>query len=124
MQDVTPLQGLLAAAARSRASDVHLTADQPPQMRVDGDLELIPGFEEPTSTNWLETAIGGILSSDQVAEFRQSGEVDLSITVPNVARFRVNIFRQLGQVAVRCASSPIASRASMSWVCRRWRQSS
>jgi len=100
MQDVTPLQGLLAAAARSRASDVHLTADHPPQMRVDGDLELIPGFEEPTSTNWLETAIGGILSSDQVAEFRQSGEVDLSITVPNVARFRVNIFRQLGQVAV------------------------
>jgi twitching motility protein PilT len=98
--DVTPLQGLLAAAAHSRASDVHLTAQHPPQMRVDGDLALIPGFEDPTTTNWLESAIGGILSSDQVAEFRQSGEVDLSITVPGVARFRVNIFRQLGQVAV------------------------
>jgi twitching motility protein PilT len=99
-QDVTLLRGLLATAASSRASDVHLTASHPPQMRVDGDLELIPGFEEPTSTNWLEAAIGGILSNDQVAEFRQSGEVDLSITVPDVARFRVNIFRQLGQVAV------------------------
>ncbi len=99
-QDVTPLMGLLAAAARSRASDVHLTANHPPQMRVDGDLELIPGFEDPTSTNWLESAIGGILSNEQIAEFRQSGEVDLSITVPDVARFRVNIFRQLGQVAV------------------------
>lgn len=100
MQDVTPLAGLLGVAARSRASDVHLTANHPPQMRVDGDLELVPGFENPTTTNWLESAIGGILSGDQVAEFRQSGEVDLSITVPDVARFRVNIFRQLGQVAV------------------------
>lgn len=100
MQDVTPLAGLLGIAARSRASDVHLTANHPPQMRVDGDLELVPGFENPTTTNWLESAIGGILSGDQVTEFRQSGEVDLSITVPDVARFRVNIFRQLGQVAV------------------------
>jgi len=100
IQDVTPLQGLLEVAGQSRASDVHLTANHPPQMRVDGDLALIPGFELPTTTNWLESAIGGILSNDQVAEFRQSGEVDLSITVPAVARFRVNIFRQLGQVAV------------------------
>lgn len=99
-QDVTLIGGLLAVAARSRASDVHLTADHPPQMRVDGDLTLVPGFEEPTSTNWLEAAIGGILTNEQVGEFRQSGEVDLSITVPNVARFRVNVFRQLGQVAV------------------------
>lgn len=96
----TPLHGLLAAAARSRASDVHLTANHPPQMRVDGELEAIPGYEAPTTTNWLETAMGGILSNDQIAEFRSSGEVDLSITVPQVARFRVNVFRQLGQVAV------------------------
>jgi len=96
----TPLHGLLAAAARSRASDVHLTANHPPQMRVDGELESIPGYEEPTTTNWLESAMGGILSNEQIAEFRSSGEVDLSITVPQVARFRVNVFRQLGQVAV------------------------
>lgn len=98
--DVTPLQALLAVAGRSRASDVHLTANHPPQMRVDGDLETVPGYESPTTTNWLESAVGGILSNDQVAEFRRSGEVDLSITVPDVARFRVNVFRQLGQVAV------------------------
>jgi len=98
--DSTPLHGLLAADARSRASDVHLTANHPPQMRVDGELETIPGYEEPTTTNWLESAMGGILSNDQIAEFRSSGEVDLSITVPQVARFRVNVFRQLGQVAV------------------------
>lgn len=99
-QDVSLIRGLLEVAAQLRASDVHLTANHPPQMRVDGDLTLIPGFEEPTTANWLENAIGGILSHEQVTEFRQAGEVDLSITVPGVARFRVNVFRQLGQVAV------------------------
>lgn len=98
--DVTPLQGLLAAAGRARASDVHLTAGLPPQMRVDGDLTLIPGFDTPTTTNWLEGAIGGILTNEPVTEFRTTGEVDLSISVPGVARFRVNVFRQLGEVAV------------------------
>ena len=98
--DVTPLAGLLAVAQRSRASDVHLTANHMPLMRVDGDLTEIPGYLEATSPNWLEGAVGGILSNEQVAEFRQHGEVDLSITVPNVARFRVNVFRQLGAVAV------------------------
>ncbi|RLK49693.1 type IV pilus twitching motility protein PilT [Microbacterium telephonicum] len=98
--DVTPLTDLLAVAARARASDVHLTANHLPLMRVDGDLAEMPGFLEPTTANWLESAIGGMLTNEQVAEFRQSGEVDLSITVPGVARFRVNVFRQLGAVAV------------------------
>lgn len=96
----SPLFDLLGAAQRSRASDVHLTANHPPLMRVDGDLTEIPGYLAPTTTNWLDSAVGGMLSNDQVAEFRQHGEVDLSITVPNVARFRVNVFRQLGAVAV------------------------
>lgn len=98
--DVTPIAPLLAIAARSRASDVHLTAGHAPLMRVDGDLAGIPGYETPTSQNWLESAVGGIMTNEQVAEFRQHGEVDLSITVPDVARFRVNVFRQLGEVAV------------------------
>ncbi len=98
--DVTPLVGLLSVAQRSRASDVHLTANLAPLMRVDSDLTGIPGYEAPTTQNWLETAVGGIMSNEQVAEFRANGEVDLSITVPDVARFRVNVFRQLGEVAV------------------------
>lgn len=97
--DVLPLASLLATAGRARASDVHLTADRAPQMRVDGDLTAIPGHEQVTTANWLESAIGGILSEEQVGEFRRHGEVDLSIAVPGVARFRVNIFRQLGSVA-------------------------
>lgn len=98
--DPTSLVGMLSAAGLAGSSDVHLTANHPPLMRVDGDLVQIPGFTEPTGTNWLEGAVGGIMTNEQVAEFREHGEVDLSFSVPDVARFRVNVFRQLGDVAV------------------------
>ena len=94
------LTAMLATAGRSRASDVHLTARLPALMRVDGDLTAIPGFTEPTPPAWLDDAVGGLMSRDQLEEFRTHGEVDLSHTVPGVARFRVNVFRQLGDVAV------------------------
>ncbi|SFI37013.1 MULTISPECIES: type IV pilus twitching motility protein PilT [Microbacterium] len=94
------LAGMLAIAARASASDVHLTAGHPPLMRVDGDLEPILDYPDPTTASWLETALGDMLSGEQIVEFRQRGEVDLSFSVPGVARFRVNVFRQLGQVAV------------------------
>ncbi|MBD7958082.1 type IV pilus twitching motility protein PilT [Microbacterium sp. Sa4CUA7] len=98
--DDTTLTGMLAAAHRAKASDVHLTANHPPLMRVKGDLAPIPGYTEPTGTNWLERAVGGIMTDEQVADFRRAGEVDLALSVPQVARFRVNVFRQLGAVAV------------------------
>src|SRR5688500_7643196 len=94
------LTSMLGIAQRSRASDVHLTARHPVLMRVDGDLTPIPGWTEPTSPAWLDEAVGGLMSRDQLEEFRTHGEVDLSHTVPHVARFRVNVFRQLGDVAV------------------------
>ncbi|MCP2637168.1 type IV pilus twitching motility protein PilT [Microbacterium sp. HD4P20] len=98
--DSTTLAGMLGVAGRAGASDVHLTANHPPLMRVKGDLTRIPGYEEPTGTNWLEAAVGGLMTTEQIAEFREHGEVDLSYSVPDVARFRVNVFRQLGDVAV------------------------
>ncbi|WP_127818313.1 type IV pilus twitching motility protein PilT [Microbacterium sp. CPCC 204701] len=98
--DSNALPAMLAAAGRAGASDVHLTANHPPLMRVKGDLATIPGFSDPTGTNWLDGTVGGLMTNEQIAEFRESGEVDLSYTVPGVARFRVNVFRQLGDVAV------------------------
>ncbi|BDV30359.1 type IV pilus twitching motility protein PilT [Microbacterium terricola] len=93
------LLGMLGVALAARASDVHLTAKHPARMRVDGDLEPIPGYEGVTPPAWIESAVGGLLSSDQYEEFSKKGEVDLSYNAPGVARFRVNVFRQLGEVA-------------------------
>jgi twitching motility protein PilT len=93
------LNRLLAAAGRRRASDVHLTADRPPLMRVDGDLMPIPGFEGALTLEWLAQAVFSVMSETQRASLDRHGEVDLAYNAPGLARFRVNAYRQEGTLA-------------------------
>ncbi len=96
----TMLDELLATAARSRASDVHLTADARALMRVDGDLTSIPAFPDVMSASWLEAAAFELMSPTQRAEFESHHEVDLAYSIDGIGRLRVNVYRQLGAVAV------------------------
>lgn len=98
--EATSLDAILAVAVRAEASDVHLTADHPPLMRIDGDLLPVPGYGDALSGAWVESAALAVMRPAQREEFRSGGEVDLSHTAPGVGRFRVNAFRQLGAVAV------------------------
>ncbi|WP_396641572.1 type IV pilus twitching motility protein PilT [Microbacterium sp.] len=100
MSDTSALDAVLAAAAAARASDVHLTAGRPALMRVDGDLAPIPGYADPLSAEWVERAVLSIMSAAQAEDFATHGEVDLSYASANLGRFRVNVFRQVGAVAV------------------------
>lgn len=93
------LDEILTVAAGHRASDVHVTAGQPARIRVDGDLIAMPEFADPLSAAWLETALFEIMSPAQRSEFTSHHEVDFSHEVRGTGRFRVNTFRQLGQVA-------------------------
>jgi twitching motility protein PilT len=93
------LNRMLAAAGRRRASDVHLTAERQPLMRVDGDLMPIPGYEESLSVEWLAKSLFSLLSESQRHAFDKHGEVDLAYNAPGLARFRVNAFRQEGSIA-------------------------
>lgn len=94
------LDELLGAAASGRASDVHLTADAQALMRVDGDLTPIPGYQDIISTSWLEAAAFELMSASQRAEFEAHHEVDLAHSIDGLGRLRVNVYRQLGAVAV------------------------
>lgn len=96
----TMLDELLGVAARSRASDVHLTADAAALMRVDGDLVSIPGFPDVMAASWLEAAAYELMSPSQREEFHTHHEVDLAHSIEGIGRLRVNVYRQLGAVAV------------------------
>lgn len=96
MSALTPM---LAAGARRAASDLHLTAGMPPLMRVDGDLMPVPGHDEALTGEWLEAALGELMTRDQKAEFEERGEVDLAFTEEGVSAFRVNVFRQMRDIA-------------------------
>ena len=99
MRDTTALDAVLATAAAARASDVHLTAARRALMRVDGDLVPIAGYLDPLSTEWVERALLSIMSPAHAEDFATHGEVDLSYASDGLGRFRVNVFRQLGEVA-------------------------
>jgi pilus retraction protein PilT len=91
---------LLAHGARQRASDVHITAGAPPLLRVDGDLVAVPEYPDSVSEEWVEKTAFGLMTDGQRQEFRERGEVDLAHATPGIGRFRTNVFRQLGSIAI------------------------
>lgn len=93
-------QRLLAIGARARASDVHITAGAPPLLRVDGDLVPMPEYPDALSEEWVEHTAFELMSEGQQEEFRVTGEVDLAHATPGIGRFRTNVFRQLGSIAI------------------------
>ena len=86
------LNELLIEALESKASDVHLTVALPPMMRVNG--ELTPMRDYILTPEHTEKLCFGMLSQRQRDELNTKGEVDFSYQIPNVSRFRVNVYRQ------------------------------
>ncbi|WP_082561503.1 type IV pilus twitching motility protein PilT [Microbacterium sp. Root61] len=99
MTEYAGIDRLLYDAARERASDIHLSAGEIPRIRVDGALEPMANVTEVLSAAWLESALLGIMAPHQRQMFEDDNEVDMSHEVAGVGRFRVNVFRQLGQIA-------------------------
>ncbi len=74
------------------ASDLHITVGLPPMVRINGELK--PFGEESLKPEDTENCARQLLNEDQVSELTKKGEVDLSYVIPNVSRFRVNVYKQ------------------------------
>ncbi|MBN2646571.1 MAG: type IV pilus twitching motility protein PilT [Thiotrichales bacterium] len=86
------ITSLLTFSVQQGASDLHLSAGQPPILRINGDITRIdaPDFEpEP-----LQLMIYDIMSDAQRRNFEAELEADFSFAIPSLARFRVNVFMQ------------------------------
>jgi twitching motility protein PilT len=95
-QTVT-LPQLLKTMVDKGASDLHVTAGSPPQLRIDGELVpfRVPALG-PIDTKQL---CYSVLTDDQKSHFEEDQELDLSFGVKNLSRFRANVFMQKGAVA-------------------------
>jgi twitching motility protein PilT len=95
------LERILSAAVERGASDIHLKVGRPPVIRFDGQLETLPGFPELGPTE-LEYVVGqaGASSRSRLESFESTGELDTAYQVPGLPRFRVNAFRQRGDVSI------------------------
>ncbi|MGY5452231.1 type IV pilus twitching motility protein PilT [Agarivorans sp. MS3-6] len=87
--DVTEL---LAFSVKHNASDLHLSAELPPMIRVDGEVRKInlPALEHKQ----VHSLIYDIMNDKQRKEYEENLEIDFSFEVPSIARFRVNAFQQ------------------------------
>ena len=92
------LQTLLQTMVNRRASDLHIRAGGPAYLRVDG--ELVTAAPDSIAAAEVEGMLASILSQRAKGIFADRGEVDFGFQAGEVARFRVNVFRQRGRLAV------------------------
>ncbi|HET9765333.1 MAG TPA: hypothetical protein VFS60_00720, partial [Thermoanaerobaculia bacterium] len=86
------LAQLLTFAAEQRASDLHLHADLPVRLRIDGDFRPLPGA--PLSPDESRQLIAAALTPAQREAVERHGQVDFAYTLAGVGRFRANVYRQ------------------------------
>lgn len=89
---------LLDYSQSSGASDLHLTVDYPPLVRIDGGLQSIPGVVKLTN-EVAEVIMKAIMRKDQLAKFDELGEVDFSFTHKSGIRIRANVFMERGRIS-------------------------
>lgn len=92
------VEEVLKTAKIAGASDVHFTVGIPPKMRVNGDLLSMnyPKMLPPDTQDALEQ----VMNEKQKEIFAERGEYDMSFSIRDVGRYRVNVFRQRGSVAM------------------------
>lgn len=88
---------LLTKTSEMDASDLHLTVGVPPTVRVNGFLTKLD-YPELTENDAYEM-LYSILNNEQRKKFEEIKEIDFSIEIVNVARFRVNVFQHRRGIA-------------------------
>ncbi len=83
---------LLTFSVKNKASDLHLSAEMPPLIRVDGDVKRInmPALSHKD----VHAMIYDIMNDKQRKDYEEFFETDFSFEIPQLARFRVNAYNQ------------------------------
>ena len=92
------VRDLLSAMVKAKASDLYLTADSPPMLRIEGSTQ--PVTEGRLSAQQVEEMAYTIMSEKQKAAFAETMEMNLALYEPAIGRFRVNIYKQRGCVGI------------------------
>lgn len=95
-----PLLTILQIAVKAGAADIHLKAHLPPKAVIDGKVRVVPGMENfILDPRVLPQMIFAMLPPAQLEMFKVDKEIDTAFDVPGLARFRANIFMNLGTVS-------------------------
>lgn len=100
------IRDLLLLCVQKSASDLHVTENEPPILRIDGKLNRcseLPVLDKQT----LKMMIYAVLTNTQKEMFEKELELDFSLALPGLDRFRVNIHLQKGSVEAAFRRVPL-----------------
>ena len=92
------INDLLKLMVSRNGSDLFITGDFPPAMKVDGKITKVS--PQPLNAGHTLALARAIMNDKQAAEFERTKECNFAISPPGVGRFRVNAFIQQGQVGM------------------------
>jgi twitching motility protein PilT len=99
------IKDLLMLCISQKASDLHLTENEPAILRIDGKLHRTE--HGPFDKQRLKMMIYSVLTNAQKEMFEKNLELDFSLALPSMDRFRVNIHQQKGSVEAAFRRVPI-----------------
>ena len=104
------IEDVLRQAKDNGASDVHVTVGLPPKMRLNGKLVPMENFGKMLPPDTLAIA-QEIMSEKQLEKLEENGQHDMSFSIRGVGRYRLNVFKQRGSIAMafRVVASEIPS---------------
>jgi twitching motility protein PilT len=99
---------LFQTMVKSGISDIHFKAGTPPMVRLHGRL-ISSGFTKMSGQH-IEELANLLMNGEQKRLFAEERELDMSYEVPGLSRFRVNVYRQRGSVALSLRVVPLTVR--------------
>jgi twitching motility protein PilT len=110
---VTHLDSLVQLARDALASDLHLIADEPPRVRISGELKPLPG--PPLEAHALEVMGQNLLDETERGLLQSRGYVDLAVALVAAGRVRANIARHPKglKICLRLIAEEIPTLASL-----------
>ena len=98
MPNMPTIEEIMKTANEAGASDVHITVGVPPKMRVNGKL-ITMDYPKMMPADTMEITLG-IMNESQREKFEERGEFDMSFSIPELGRYRVNAYKQRGSAAM------------------------
>lgn len=99
------LDRLLRAMIQFKASDLHVQAGSPPMLRIDGEMTALD--LPATSSDDVAALVAGVATDQANREIESQWSADFAHAITDLGRFRVNVFRQQGSLAIVARLIPL-----------------
>ena len=99
------VKDLLEFMVKKNISDIHLKADTAPLIRLNG--QLISTGQAPFAAGPVKEIAYALMNESNRQHFEQEGELDFAYALDKVSRFRVNVYRQKGSLAMSLRVIPL-----------------